>query len=188
MAALSLPSWLKRGEAPASCQTALSRQPSLEAAVEEVAKALGNRGANDLALVFCSTSYASDLPRLLPLLRSRLNARHWIGCAGGGVVGTEASGQARELEQQPALSVTLLRLPGADLQLFELDPASLPDLDGDNLDWINVANGTQTITGGESHLWNVTAAAYHWARFTWTRSAGTGTVSAVFLLKESPGK
>lgn len=137
MAALSLPSWLKRGEAPASCQTALSRQPSLEAAVEEVAKALGNRGANDLALVFCSTSYASDLPRLLPLLRSRLNARHWIGCAGGGVVGTDASGQARELEQQPALSVTLLRLPGADLQLFELDPASLPDLDGDNLDWIN---------------------------------------------------
>lgn len=62
MAALSLPSWLKRGEAPASCQTALSRQPSLEAAIEEVAKALGNRGANDLALVFCSTSYASDLP------------------------------------------------------------------------------------------------------------------------------
>ena len=137
MAALTLPSWLQRGEGPAFCQAALSRNPSLEGAVEEVVRSLNGRRATDLALVFCSSSYASDLPRLLPLLRARLSARHWIGCAGGGVVGTDATGVAHEVEQQPALSVTLLRLPGAELQLFEVDTKALPDLDGDSQDWVD---------------------------------------------------
>ncbi len=144
MPAPPLFSWLRRGDEQASCRTALSRQPSLEDAVSEVvqqlnAKGFGAaaRGEADLALVFGSTSYASDLPRLLPLLRTRLRARHWLGAAGGGVVGTGASGTAHEVEQEPALSVMLLRLPGADLQLFELDTGQLPDLDGDSRDWID---------------------------------------------------
>ena len=80
MPAPHLFSWLRRGDEQASCRTALSRQPSLEDAVSEVvdqlnAKGFGAaaRGEADLALVFSSTSYASDLPRLLPLLRSRLS-------------------------------------------------------------------------------------------------------------------
>ncbi|MCP9771907.1 FIST C-terminal domain-containing protein [Synechococcus sp. Tobar12-5m-g] len=137
MAALTLPSWLQRGDGPAFCQAALSRNASLEGAVDEVVRSLGARRGVDLALVFCSSSYASDLPRLLPLLQAKLNARHWIGCAGSGVVGTDASGAAHEVEQQPALSVTLLRLPGAELQLFEVDTKALPDLDGDSQDWVD---------------------------------------------------
>jgi small ligand-binding sensory domain FIST len=136
MPAPPLLSWLRRGDEAASCRTALSRNASLEGAVDEVVRALGSRSAADLALVFGSTSYASDLPRLLPLLRSRLQATHWLGCAGGGVVGTDAlSGEAHEIEQQPALSVTLLRLPGAVLQPFCLDTTNLPDLDGASQDW-----------------------------------------------------
>ncbi|EAQ75447.1 MULTISPECIES: FIST N-terminal domain-containing protein [unclassified Synechococcus] len=144
MPAPHLFSWLRRGDEQASCRTALSRQPSLEDAVSEVvdqlnAKGFGAaaRGEADLALVFSSTSYASDLPRLLPLLRSRLRSRHWLGAAGGGVVGTGASGTAHEVEQESALSVMLLRLPGAELQLFGLDTDQLPDLDGDSRDWID---------------------------------------------------
>ncbi len=130
-------SWLRRGDGTATCRTALSRNASLEGAVEDVAATLSGRGQADLALVFCSTSYASDLPRLLPLLHSRLTARHWLGCAAGGVIGTESSGAAHEVEQLPALSVTLLRLPGVDLQPFSLDTGSLPDLDGDSQAWVN---------------------------------------------------
>jgi small ligand-binding sensory domain FIST len=142
MPALNLPSWLQRGEGPASCRTALSRNASLEAAVDEVVRKLGGRGSGprggaDLALVFCSTSYASDLPRLLPLLRSRIESRHWLGCAGGGVIGTDDTGTPHELEQQPALSVTLLRLPGVDLQPFAVESDGLPDLDGDSQDWVD---------------------------------------------------
>ncbi len=76
MPASPLFSWLRRGDEQASCRTALSRLPSLEDAVSEVvqqlnAKGFGAavRGEADLALVFCSTSYASDLQRLMPLLQ-----------------------------------------------------------------------------------------------------------------------
>jgi small ligand-binding sensory domain FIST len=88
-----------------------------------------------LALVFASASYASDLPRLLPLLQSQLKSKQWLGCVGGGVVGTDGAGKPHELEQAPALSVTLLRLPGAELRPFAIDTAQLPDLDGPAEPW-----------------------------------------------------
>jgi small ligand-binding sensory domain FIST len=124
---------------------------SLEGAAAEVSRELrsgagaggwaggggGGGSEADLALVFCSTAYASDLPRLLPLLRQSLKARHWIGCVGGGVVGTGADGSPHEIEQQAALAVTLLRIPGAELQPFLLDAKQLPDLDGSAQPWLD---------------------------------------------------
>jgi len=135
MAAFPSFPWLARRESGAWCRTGLARDPSLQAAVEDLTRQLAGAGPADLALVFASASYASDLPRLLPLLRQKLQARHWIGCLGGGVVGTDAAGVARELEHEPALSLTLLRLPGAELHPFCLDTADLPDLDGPAEPW-----------------------------------------------------
>jgi small ligand-binding sensory domain FIST len=139
-----LPSLLRRfrrrRDPSPRCRSGLSQHVSLEGAVAELAVQLGAAAADppaDLALVFCSTAYASDLQRLLPLLRRQIPARHWIGCAGGGVVGTAAGGQPRELEHQPAISVTLLDLPGAELQLFQLDAGRLPDLDGPRQPWLD---------------------------------------------------
>ena len=113
---------------------ALSRQTSLDTAVKEVSQELGSAAA-DLALVFVSSHFASDLPRLLPQLQERLRAEHWLGCIAGGVVGTGRDGKAHELEQTPSLSVTLLNLPGALLQPFAVDTDNLPDLDGSNEHW-----------------------------------------------------
>jgi small ligand-binding sensory domain FIST len=124
------------------CRTALARDASLQGAVDGVARQLAGAGEADLALVFASASFASDLPRLLPLLRQKLQARHWLGCLGGGVVGTEADGTARELEEESALGVTLLRLPGATLQPFAIDTAALPDLDGPAEPWRGLLGGT----------------------------------------------
>ncbi len=123
----------------ARCSTALSRNPSLEGAVTELAGELRRHGSAeaDLALVFCSTAYASDLQRLLPLLRQAIPARHWLGCAGGGVVGTDPDGTPHELEHQPGISVSLLSLPGCSLQPFRLEPGRLPDLDGPSQQWID---------------------------------------------------
>ncbi|MFO0119281.1 MAG: FIST N-terminal domain-containing protein, partial [Cyanobium sp.] len=135
MAAFPSFPWLARRESGAWCRTGLARDPSLQAAVDERARQLAGAGPADLALVFASASYASDLPRLLPLLRQKLQARQWIGCLGGGVVGTEAGGTPHELEHEPALSLTLLRLPGAELHPFCLDTADLPDLDGPAEPW-----------------------------------------------------
>ena len=117
------------------CRSALSTKPSLDEAVKDVVSQLGRRGEADLALVFASTAYASDLTRLLPLLRQELRSRHWIGAAGGGVVGTLPDGSAAEIEKTPSLSVTLLQLPGSEITAVELSTETLPDLDGPAQQW-----------------------------------------------------
>jgi small ligand-binding sensory domain FIST len=136
MPAIPLLERLVRRRSEAWCHTALVREASLQAAVDGVVASLARHGAADLAVVFASASFASDLPRLLPLLQQRLQAKHWLGCLGGGVVGTAADGVPHELEQEPALSVTLLHLPGAQLHPFALDGGNLPDLDGPAEPWL----------------------------------------------------
>ena len=127
--------WMARRDSSAWCRTALARDASLQGAVDSLSRQLAGAGTADLALVFASASFATDLPRLLPLLRQKIQASHWLGCLGGGVVGTDNEGAARELEQEPALGVTLLRLPGARLQPFAIDTTALPDLDGPAEPW-----------------------------------------------------
>jgi small ligand-binding sensory domain FIST len=137
MSAFSLPDWLRRrfdGD-QAWCRTALACEPSLEGCAAALSQQLAAAGPADLALVFVSASFASDLPRLLPLLRQRLRATHWLGCLAGGVIGTVPGQPPREVEQQPAISLTLLHLPGARLQPFAIDPGPLPDLDGPAEPW-----------------------------------------------------
>ncbi len=146
MAGLPSFPWMAPREPVPWCRTALARDASLQGAVDGVARQLAGAAEADLALVFASASFASDLPRLLPLLRQKLQARHWLGCLGGGVVGTEADGTARELEEESSLSVTLLRLPGATLQPFAIDTAALPDLDGPAEPWRALLGGTTDPT------------------------------------------
>ena len=146
MAGLPSFPWMAPREPVPWCRTALARDASLQGAVDGVARQLAGAAEADLALVFASASFASDLPRLLPLLRQKLQARHWLGCLGGGVVGTEADGTARELEEESSLSVTLLRLPGATLQPFAIDTAALPDLDGPAEPWRALLGGTADPT------------------------------------------
>lgn len=137
----------------AQCTTALSCEPALEAAIADLAQQLrqaGQRGPADLGLVFCSSAYASDLQRFMPLLKQAIGAQHWLGCCGGGVVGTNTEGLAQELEHQPAISVTLLTLPQTQIELFSLNSESLPDLDGSRQSWIDWAGVDPN--GGHSML------------------------------------
>jgi small ligand-binding sensory domain FIST len=138
--AFPLPGWLGRGlGSPGTgpwCRTALATDVSLETAVAALARQLRGAAPADLALVFVSASYASDLPRLLPLLQERIQAEHWLGCLAGGVIGTAAQAAARELEEEAGLSVMLLRLPGARLHPFAIQAGALPDLDGPADPWL----------------------------------------------------
>ncbi len=135
--------WFQASQSRPRVEAALSSKPSLEAAVKEVSEKIASSSRADLAMVFVSSYFASDLPRLLPLLQERLQADNWIGCVGSGVIGTDSLGNAQELENQPALSLTLLSLPGSLIQAFSLDLESLPDLDGCSKDW-EVWVGTST--------------------------------------------
>ena len=74
----------------------------------------------DLALLFASAHYADDFPEVVTTARSAAHARLLVGCSGAGVIGPR-----REIEQQPALSILLLRLPGVQLTLRYLTQETL---------------------------------------------------------------
>ncbi|MEB3317720.1 MAG: FIST N-terminal domain-containing protein [Cyanobacteriota bacterium] len=147
---MALPSfpWLSRDRG-AWCRSALARDVSLQGAVDAVTQQLAGAGRADLALVFAYSGFASDLPRLLPLLSQKLQAEHWLGCCGGGVVGTSKQ-DAHELEGEPALSVLLLRLPDAILHPFAIDTTALPDLDGPAEAWRVALGLSATLPAGGS--------------------------------------
>jgi small ligand-binding sensory domain FIST len=117
--------------------SAISTQSSLEAAVKEVTqKATEQLGAcqPDLALVFISVAFASEYARLLPLLQAHLNVDHIVGCSGSGVIGMSDE-FPEEVEEGPALSLTLAHLPNVDIKSFHLTAADLPDLDSPPERW-----------------------------------------------------
>ena len=119
---------------------ALSTRPSLEAAVADVverASSLLQAPAN-LGLVFISSAFTSEYPRLIPLLQERLSVPVLIGCGGGGIIGMNQLGQTQELEGSPALSLTLAYLPGVKLQAFHVVAEELPDLDSPPDAWVEL--------------------------------------------------
>lgn len=118
--------------------SAISTQPSLELAVDEISQrivgTLGN--SPDLLLVFISSAFSSEYSRLMPLLHDRLPAKVMLGCGGSGTIGMAAD-RVSEVEDDPALSVMAARLPGVNLRTFHLERENLPDLDGPPQAWID---------------------------------------------------
>jgi len=121
---------------------ALSTQASLEAAVNEVTQRIESTltAPPDLGLLFISASFASEYPRLLPLLRERLPLPALIGCGGAGIVGSNPGQRSQEIEGDPALSLSVASLPGTTIQPFHLNTEDLPDLDSPPDRW-------QALTG-----------------------------------------
>jgi small ligand-binding sensory domain FIST len=116
---------------------ALSTRPSLEGAVDEVV-ALVKRSLDttpDLGIIFISSAYTSDFPRLMPLILESLPIPVIIGCGGGGIVGMKNGNQVLEVEEQPALSLTVAKLPEVEITPFHLLSSNLPDLDSSPDDW-----------------------------------------------------
>lgn len=120
--------------------SALSTRPSLEAAVEDVARQAQQQlqTSADLGLVFISSAFASEFSRLMPLLQERLSVPALIGCSGGGVVGMNVTGQIREVEEDAALSLTLAHLPEVQVHPFHITVDRLPDLDGPPDAWVDL--------------------------------------------------
>jgi small ligand-binding sensory domain FIST len=118
----------------------LSTRPSLEAAVNEVVQSaqIALQVPADVGLIFISSAFASEYSRLMPLLQEKLPNVPLIGCSGGGVIGTSQTGRAQEIEDKPALSLTLAALPGVKVHPFHLAADELPDLDSAPDDWIDL--------------------------------------------------
>ncbi|MBD0336997.1 MAG: FIST C-terminal domain-containing protein [Cyanobacteria bacterium Co-bin13] len=120
--------------------SALSTRASLEGAVGEVVERIRDRftGQPDLGLLFISSAFASELPRLLPLLQEALPITALIGCSGGGVIGMSPDDLALEVEDKPALSLSVASLPGVKVHSFHLSGEALPDLDSPPGNWTDL--------------------------------------------------
>ena len=120
--------------------SALSTQPSLEAAINEVIQQAQSKLAAppDLALLFVSTTFASEYPRLLPLFQERLQVPYLVGCGGGGVIGQSTKGNTEEIEDAPAIVLTLAHLPGVQVNTFHILEEELPDPDSAPDRWVEL--------------------------------------------------
>jgi small ligand-binding sensory domain FIST len=125
------------GYAPMVWANAVSTRPSLEGALRDVVAQLEGRlpAEPNLGLVFISSSFTSEFARLLPLLHELLPLPAVVGCSGGGIVGMDAQGQPQELEDMPALSLTVASLPGVSVQTIHVTGEDLPDLDSSPTAW-----------------------------------------------------
>jgi len=111
----------------------ISTKVSLEAAVQDVVQKVleGLAGRSpDFGIVFISNTFASEYPRLMPLLAEQIEIKHLIGCSGGGIVG-----DGQELEDVPALSLMVGHIPNAGIKTFHIVDEQLPDLDSSPDRW-----------------------------------------------------
>jgi small ligand-binding sensory domain FIST len=98
----------------------------------------------DLGFVFISTSFASEFPRLLPLLEERLPYVPLVGCSGGGIVGMSQHSNAPSSEErpqeieddEPALCLMLASLPEVEVYPFYVEVDDLPDMDSSPDAWV----------------------------------------------------
>jgi small ligand-binding sensory domain FIST len=118
----------------------LSTRPSLEAAVTEVVEQAQAQlqSPADLGLVFISAAFMSEYSRLMPLLGERLDVPTLIGCSGGGIIGMNQEGETSEIENGPALSLSLAHLPDVNIRGFHLVVEDLPDLDSSPDAWLDL--------------------------------------------------
>ena len=114
--------------------SALSQQNSLRAALSECAasvRATMGDTAPDLAVVFASSEYASDYANLPDLAGELLGRQAMVlGCSGGGIIGGGS-----EVEQEPAVSLTVASLPGVNIHPIRLEGDNLPSLDAGPNEW-----------------------------------------------------
>ncbi|ACB52736.1 unknown [Crocosphaera subtropica ATCC 51142] len=116
---------------------ALSTRPSLETAVTEVIQTIENSLSTpaDVGIFFISSAYASDYPRLIPLILEKLPLPRLIGCGGAGIIGQHSGHEISEIENNSAFSLMVGCLPNVKINPFFLSPESLPDLDSSPETW-----------------------------------------------------
>ncbi len=115
---------------------ALSTQFSLETAIKEVTDKikLSLSQKPDIGIIFVSSVYASEYPRVMRLLLDKLPLPVVIGCGGGGIIGMNED-QAFEIEGSPAISLTVASLPNVEITPFHIFNTDLPDLDSPPQKW-----------------------------------------------------
>ena len=122
--------------------SALSIQPQLSHAFTELKRQLTpalDNATPDLAIVFFTPFFGAA--EIAAQIQRHFGPRYLLGCSASGVLGGgrefESPFNQTHIELAPALSLTLARLPGVDIEPFHLQNDDLPDLDSGPQAWIN---------------------------------------------------
>jgi small ligand-binding sensory domain FIST len=106
------------------CASSLSTQPRWQDALEEAASAarqsLGD--AADVGLLFISSHHAAAADEIAQQACDAIGTSNLLGCTGEAIAGT-----AREVEEDPALSLWLARWPAARLTAMHLNFERTPE-------------------------------------------------------------
>jgi small ligand-binding sensory domain FIST len=102
---------------------------ALEETIHQIQESLGGEKP-DLCLIFVSSEFRSGYESIAAAIQAGLKPKVIMGCSGGGVVGN-----GREIEHEPALTVTAAVLPDVTLTPFRVADSSLPDLDVSPRPW-----------------------------------------------------
>jgi small ligand-binding sensory domain FIST len=119
---------------------ALSTTASLERAIDDVVAQVQGKfmGTVDLGIVFISSAFTSEYSRVVPLLTEKMPFKVLIGCGGANIIGTDKNSKPQELEDRPALSLTVAQLPDVQLFPFQITEKEMPDLDGSPQNWTDL--------------------------------------------------
>lgn len=60
---------------------------------------------------------------------------------------------------------------------------SAPNPGGNVVNWVTYTGSSESISAAGNFLWNLTHAGYRWVRLVYTKSSGTGSLSATFTGK-----
>lgn len=129
-----------------AAQAAIAHGPNWERALDEVlsqtAGVIEESGQADLVFLFASAAYARDFPALVHRAHEATNARVLVGCSGQGIVGP-----GREIEDEPAISLLALSLPGADLRPVLINQQTLEGCEEPS-DWYDVTGVDRDTVNG----------------------------------------
>lgn len=132
-----------------SVSTAVSSAATLNSALADAAsRSLANLSPGEpphLAVIYVSVRYSvsnvgptgrHSMDLVVPRLRALLpTLKAVIGCTTDGVMGAGRTGDTVEIENAPAVSLTLMRLPGITVTPFHVMPDDLPSLDAKQDKW-----------------------------------------------------
>ena len=107
--------------------SAISEHESMKNAIREATQKVKedlDDQAPDLLLAFVSNAHQGQYGRVPSYIAETLPIDNLIGCSGGGVIG-----EGREVENQPAVSITGALLPDVNLNLFHIEDSDLPTPD-----------------------------------------------------------
>lgn len=113
-----------------------SLERALRAAARDVKSRLESDRA-DLGLLFISAAYRADVVDLWPVLKEELRIKHLLGCTGGGVIGG-----GKEVEEQPAVSLTAGILPDVEITPFTIYQDQMPSPDAGPRAWRDLVKTT----------------------------------------------